>query len=65
MLRGNVTVVLRAVKENGKHLFITQNEGGAVSKSPLGMFNDLEIDNDLKMVDETIRKYYKIESEDK
>ena len=64
-LEGMFTIVLRAVKENGKHLFITQNEGGAVSKSPLGMFNDLEIDNDLKMVDETIRKYYELESEDK
>lgn len=57
-LEGMFTIVLRAVKENGKHLFITQNEGGAVSKSPIGMFDNLEIDNDLKMVDETIRKYY-------
>lgn len=64
-LEGMFTIVLRAVKENGKHLFITQNEGGAVSKSPIGMFDTLEIDNDLKMVDETIRKYYEIESEDK
>ena len=64
-LEGMFTIVLRCVQENGKHLFITQAEGGAVSKSPMGMFEDLEIDNDLLMVDKTIREYYKEESEDK
>ena len=63
-LEGMFTIVLRCVQENGKHLFITQAEGGAVSKSPMGMFEDLEIDNDLLMVDKTIREYYKEESED-
>lgn len=53
----------------GEHKFITQSDGGAVSKSPMGMFEDLAIDNDLLLVDETIREYYDIsvtkESEDK
>ena len=64
-LEGMFTIVLRCVQENGKHLFITQADGGAVSKSPMGMFETLEIDNDLLMVDKTIREYYKEESEDK
>ena len=62
-LEGMFTIVLRCVQENGKHLFITQADGGAVSKSPMGMFETLEIDNDLALVDKTIREYY-AESED-
>lgn len=57
-LEGMFTIVLRCIQENGKHLFITQADGGAVSKSPMGMFESLEIDNDLLMVDKTIREYY-------
>ena len=57
-LEGMFTIVLRCVQENGKHLFITQSNGGAVSKSPMGMFDTLEIDNDLLAVDTTIRSYY-------
>lgn len=67
-LEGMFTIVLRCIQENGKHLFVTQADGGAVSKSPMGMFEDLQIDNDLLYVDSKIRKYYEIEikeSEDK
>lgn len=64
---GMFTIVLRAVKEGDKHFFITQSSDGAVSKSPIGMFESLQIDNDLLLVDKTIREYYEIqniESED-
>ena len=67
-LEGMFTIVLRCIQENGKHLFVTQAEGGAVSKSPMGMFEELEIDNDLLYVDNKIREYYGLEikeSEDK
>lgn len=59
-LEGMFTIVLRCIEENNKHVFVTQSDAGAVSKSPIGMFEDLEIDNDLKIVDEAIRKYYEI-----
>ena len=42
------------------HKFFTQANGQSTAKSPEGMF-DLEIDNDLKFVDETIRAYYGME----
>ena len=65
-IEGMFTIVLRFVEEGGNHLFITQASGGAVSKSPIGMFEDLTIDNDLAKVDETIRNYYEFEKgEDK
>lgn len=59
-IEGMFTIVLRCVCENGVHKFITQTDAGAVSKSPIGMFESLEIDNDLKIVDETIRSYYEL-----
>ena len=67
-LEGMFTIVLRCILENGKHLFVTQADGGAVSKSPMGMFEDLQIDNDLLYVDNKIREYYGLgikESEEK
>lgn len=60
-LEGMFTIVLRCVQENGKHLFVTQADGGAVSKSPMGMFEELQIDNDLLYVDKAIREYYGLE----
>lgn len=59
-LEGLVTVCLRAMK-NGteRYFFRTQSDGGDISKSPEGMF-ELEIENDLKMVDQTVRKFWGI-----
>lgn len=58
-LEGMFTIVLRAVKEE-RYAFVTQSRDGAVSKSPDDMFPEVEIDNDLLMVDSTIREYYGI-----
>ena len=41
--------------------FFTQSNGQSVAKTPEGMF-DLEIPNDLKLVDTTIREYYGMEN---
>lgn len=57
-IEGMFTIVLRCIEEGGKHLFVTQASQGAVSKSPIGMFDDLTIDNDLLLVDQKIREYY-------
>ena len=57
-LEGLFTIVLRCITDGDRHLFITQSTDGAVSKSPMGMFSELEIDNDLYMVDQAIREYY-------
>lgn len=61
---GMFTIVLRCIEESGKHLFVTQAANGAVSKSPMGMFDELVIDNDLYLVDTTIRNYYEIQTEE-
>ena len=58
-IEGMSTVVLRCAVRDGKHLFITQSDGNDISKSPEGMF-ELEIENDLKFVDDSIRSYWRL-----
>lgn len=57
-LEGMATVVLRATVKGDKHVFVTQNDGFSIAKSPEGMFTEVEIDNDLKAVDTAIRNYW-------
>lgn len=57
-VEGLFTIVLLAQTDGKKHYFVTQSDGTNPCKSPMGMFENDEIDNDLKMVDETIREYY-------
>ncbi len=61
-LEGLFTIVLRAVGDQSKHVFITQSSGYDVAKSPMGMFDAIEIDNDLKAVDAVIREYWGLSS---
>lgn len=44
--------------------FYTQANGQSVAKTPEGMF-ELEIENDLKAVDKTVREYYGMQPNDK
>lgn len=57
-LEGLLTIVLRTVVVNGVHLFTTQNSGLDTVKSPIGLFADEQIDNDLAAVDAAICDYY-------
>lgn len=59
-LEGMFTICLRCIVSNGKHVFRTQSDGLDVAKTPIGMFDDLEIPNDLAMVDKAICEYYEI-----
>lgn len=64
-IEGMFTIALRCMTDNNKHYFKTQSDGSDICKTPLEMFENKEIDNDLKVVDETIRKYYEIYKEEK
>lgn len=59
-VEGYFTIVLKTVVQDGRYLFSTRNDGMDTVKTPLGMFNDALIDNDLAAVDKTIREYYNI-----
>lgn len=57
---GYFTIVLRTEVINGQYLFSTQTNGQDCCKSPIGMFADQHIDNDLQSVDSQICEYYGI-----
>lgn len=46
------------------YYFFTQSTDGDVAKSPIGMFDELYIDNDLKVVDDKIREFYGINNKE-
>lgn len=62
-VEGLFSIVLLCETDGISHKFITQSDGNTTAKSPMEMF-DKEIDNDLKLVDTTIREYYELNKED-
>lgn len=58
-LEGLFSIVLLCRTDGTKHFFETQSDGYTTAKSPMEMF-EREIDNDLKMVDNTIREYFEL-----
>lgn len=58
-VEGLFSIVLLCQASKDKHVFLTQSEGYSTAKSPMEMF-PAEIDNDLKLVDQTIREYYEL-----
>ena len=62
-LEGLFSIVLLCEAKGEEHYFITQSDGTNTAKSPMGLFDTVKIDNDLKLVDDTIRKYYEFEKE--
>ena len=61
-VEGLFSIVLICQNDGISHKFITQSDGYTTAKSPMEMF-PMEIDNDLKMVDETIREYYNLKGD--
>ncbi|MDP8078370.1 ATP-binding protein [Phocoenobacter skyensis] len=59
-LEGLFTICLRTQVGGGEYKFSTQNNGSDTVKSPIGLFQESEIDNDLNLVDNAICDYYDI-----
>ena len=57
-LEGLLTIVLRTTVINGQYLFTTKNSGLDTVKSPMGLFEADQIDNDLAAVDAAVFSYY-------
>lgn len=57
---GFFTIVLRTEIINGQYMFSTQTNGQDCCKSPLDMFAEKHIDNDLAVVDEAISEFYNL-----
>ena len=56
-VEGLFSIVLLCKTDGTRHYFETQSDGYSTAKSPMEMF-EREIDNDLKLVDMTIREYW-------
>lgn len=63
-LEGKFSIVLKTIVNDGKYYFSTQNNGQDTVKTPLDMFQEALIPNDLKAVDDTIREYYKEDNDE-
>lgn len=58
-VEGLFTNVIMTQVNNGEYKFLVHDKDGVSTvKTPLGMFNVDTIDNDLKLVDQTLRSYY-------
>lgn len=63
-VEGLFTIVFRSCIEDGEYKFCTKNHGTDAVKTPMGMFDDEYIDNDLAMIDKTIREYYNLDKKE-
>jgi len=63
-VEGLFSIVLLCKGEKDRHYFETQSNGLSTAKSPMKMFPP-EIDNDLKLVDDTIREYYGMDKQER
>lgn len=61
-VEGLFTTVLRTKVVDGRYHFTTRNSGNDTVKSPIGMFDTAEIENDIANIDRIVCDYYNITS---
>ena len=57
-IQGMFTICIRSMFNNGKYIFRLKTNGQDCVKTPFGMFEEEEMDNDLKEFNKEVRKYY-------
>lgn len=60
-IEGLVSIVLRTSIVNGNYLFSTRNSGLDTTKTPIGLFEDELIENDLAIIDTAIYQYFELQ----
>jgi hypothetical protein len=61
-VEGLFTNVIMTQVNNGSYKFLVHDRDGVSTvKTPLGMFEEDTLDNDLKLVDETLRSFYEFD----
>jgi len=58
-----VSIVFHTQVIDGQYKFLTQHDGDLLAKTPMGMFEDMYINNDLKEIQKTIDEYFNEEEE--
>ena len=59
-VEGMFSIVLLAEADADGYWFVTRSDGTSTVKSPMEMFDNFKIENDLKAVEARIREYYKM-----
>lgn len=57
-IEGTVPILIDCEVRDGRHVFVSENDGTNLAKAPIGMFPEPVFDNDLKAVDAAIRDYW-------
>jgi hypothetical protein len=60
-IQGMFTICIRSMFDNGNYIFRLKTNGQDCVKTPIGLFDEEQIENDLKLVDEKIREYYELD----
>ena len=63
-IQGMFTICLRSMFDNGNYIFRLKTNGQDCVKTPIGLFDEEQMDNDLKLVDEKIREYYELDKKE-
>lgn len=61
VIEGLVSIVIRTEIFDGRNFMRTKNNGSDTVKTPIGMFEEERIDNDLAAIDKQICDYYNIQ----
>lgn len=60
-IQGMFTICIRSMFDNGNYIFRLKTNGQDCVKTPIGLFEEEQMENDLKLVDEKIREYYDLD----
>ena len=60
-IQGMFTICIRSMYDNGNYIFRLKTNGQDCVKTPIGLFDEEQIENDLKLVDNKIREYYELD----
>lgn len=63
-IQGLFTICIRSMFDNGKYIFRLKTNGQDCVKTPFGMFENEEVENDLKEFDKIVREYYELDKKE-
>ena len=63
-IQGLFTICIRSMFENGKYIFRLKTNGQDCVKTPFGMFENEEMENDLKEFNNVVREYYELDKKE-
>ena len=60
-IQGMFTICIRSMFDNGNYIFRLKTNGQDCVKTPFGMFEEEQMENDLKAFDKIVREYYELD----